>query len=180
MVGHSLERVRTPVLESQARPGDQVNDRSRDKHLARLRLVYDARREVHREPADIAAKELQLAGVEAAANLEIQASNGLRDRARTLNRARRSIERGQRPVASPLDQLPAEPFDLTMKEVVEVVEHVMPTSVAHFGSASRRADDVGKQHRCEDSIGLAGRTNAGQELLHLIEEAVGVPEKIVM
>src|SRR5262249_54092624 len=143
---HPLESVRTAILERDARTSDEVNDGSRDEHFAGTCLFHHARRQVHREATDVAAKQLELAGVEAAPHLEIQSSHGLGHGTRTLDRAGGSVERGERAVASSLDECSTESFDLVAHEGVEIVQDLVPAPVADLGGTLCRGHDIGEQH----------------------------------
>ena len=54
---------------------------------------------MHRHAPDVSRKELDLAGMQAAAHLEPAPGNGRGDRSRRANAARRAVEREQRAVA---------------------------------------------------------------------------------
>ena len=57
------------------------------------------------------------------------------------------------------------------------VEQLAPGAVADLGRALGRADDVREHHGGKDALGRAGGARAGDELLELVHERVGVVEE---
>jgi hypothetical protein len=55
---------------------------------------------------------------------------------------------------------------------------VAPRSVSERGGLLCRADDVGEHHRREHAIGLRSFTDAGEELLDLVEESLAVTDEV--
>src|SRR5215207_5435521 len=58
------------------------------------------------------------------------------------------------------------------------VEQITPSTFTHLGDASCRADDVGEQNGCQYPVGAGPRTNAGDELLDLVEHRVGISDPV--
>jgi hypothetical protein len=56
------------------------------------------------------------------------------------------------------------------------VEHFSPLAVAETRGSFGRTDDVGEEHRRQDSVGLRGMAGAGQELLDLVHHRVAVAD----
>jgi hypothetical protein len=54
-------------------------------------------------------------------------------------------------------------------------EQLVPAPIAQGCGAFGRADDVGEEDRREHPIRLRNRSRAGEELLDLVRDGVGVP-----
>ncbi|MGH2589771.1 MAG: hypothetical protein ACRDGW_03120, partial [Actinomycetota bacterium] len=61
-----------------------------------------------------------------------------------------------------------------------LVEEPRPALVAQPGGGLGRADDVGEQQRGQDPVDRRDRRRAGEELLDLVEEVVGVARPVGM
>ena len=70
--GTPLSSWRPRRVELEPRPGGQVLDGPRDPHLARAGETRDARADVHTDAADVVATSLQLAGVDAGPDLQVE------------------------------------------------------------------------------------------------------------
>src|SRR6185369_10707 len=94
--------------------------------------VADARGDVHGHPADVAADELALPGVQAGADLDAQAADRGDDGARAAQGVgRRALERGDVAVADGLDLAAAVALDLAADRAVVGGQQVAPAPVAH-------------------------------------------------
>ena len=56
----------------------------------------------------------------------------------------------------------------------ELLEERSPATVAHFQSQSRRADDIGKEHRGQGPVGYGRGSHPRDELLDLIQHGFGI------
>src|SRR5262249_26067496 len=121
------------------------------------------------QPADLLADDLALARVKPAAHLEIERPHFVPYPARAADRARGSVEGGKEAVAGRVDLASAESRQLASRRRVVLAQHVAPAPIAERERTFRRADDVGEQDRREHAIGF-GRTNAGEELLDLVDD----------
>jgi hypothetical protein len=97
-VGNALELVGAAVVEGEAGPGDQVLDRARAQHLPRLGLGEDAGRDMHGDPAEVVADQLDLAGVQASPDLEAVLGQLSPDGVGGPDGPGRAVEAGQEPV----------------------------------------------------------------------------------
>ena len=70
LAGHALQLVRSAIRELDAGAHDEVSDRARHEHLARLRLRGHARADVHGHAADVVVDQLALSGVDARADVD--------------------------------------------------------------------------------------------------------------
>src|SRR5579863_8940995 len=108
LVGDSLQSVWTTIYELDSGAGDEVADGAGYQHFVGIRRRCDPRADVYSDSAHVVADQLALAGMQSGAHLEAQRLHPLADCACTSDRARRTIERGQQPVASGVDFAPAE------------------------------------------------------------------------
>src|ERR671930_2095198 len=166
---HALQLVSAAVLELEPRPRDEVLDGARDEHLARPSLVGDAGSDVDGDPARLPAVELALAGMDARADVEAEVAEDAPDRARARDGARRAVEAREDAVACGVDLLPAEPGDLGPHGSVVACDQLAPRAVAELRRPLGRADDVGEQHRREDSLRLRQPAHAVHEPLRLAD-----------
>src|SRR5579872_2352591 len=54
------------------------------------------------------------------------------------------------------------------------VEKCAPRSITHCCGPLRRVDDVGKQDGGEHPLGVTGGPDSGQELLHFVDQTLGI------
>ena len=105
---------------------DEILDGARDEHLARLGERRDARAEVDGEALGAGVGELDLARVEAGADLEAEPAHRVADRAGTADRARRAVEGGEEAVAGEPHLLAAEPLQPVADDRVVLGEEGRP------------------------------------------------------
>ena len=65
-----LQRVQAAILEADTGPGYEVGNRARNQYFPRLRSRGNARPRVHGDAAHLFARKLDLAGMQAGANLD--------------------------------------------------------------------------------------------------------------
>jgi hypothetical protein len=107
LVGDSLQSVRTAIGELDSGTGYEVPDCAGHQHFVRVRSRCNPRADVYRDSAYVVADQLTFTGMQPGAHLEAQSLHSLADCARTSDRARRTVERGQQPVARGVDFAPA-------------------------------------------------------------------------
>ena len=127
-----------------------------------------------RNPADIVALDLDLAGMHAAPHIEVERARRVDDARAAADRARRSVEGREEPIAEGLDLPPAKARDLLAQQAVVLIEQLAPAAVAELSGPLGRADDVGEQDGREDAVGLGTGARAGEEVLDLVGEGVDV------
>src|SRR5262249_39540859 len=152
--GHAFERVLAAVGEVDPGADDEVLDGAGDEHLTRLRERADARADVDREPADVIADRLALAGVQAGAQLEPQSLQLVANRERAADRARRTVERREEAVAKRLHRPAAVTHELVATERVVALEQRAPGAVTEPSGGGSRADDVGEEDGRKHAVGL--------------------------
>src|SRR5260370_3014399 len=87
--------------EAQTGPGDQILDGSRYQHLARPGECRDARGDVNGDALHVVAGDLDLTGMEAAADFNVESTDRLDNGAGTTHGTCRGVERGEEPVPKP-------------------------------------------------------------------------------
>src|SRR6266404_9425572 len=86
------------LAEAETRPGDQILDGSRYQHLARPGECRDARGDVDGDALHVVAGDLDLASMEATADLNVERTDRLGNGVGTTHGACRAVERGEEPV----------------------------------------------------------------------------------
>src|SRR5438874_7283695 len=99
------------LTELDPRAGDQVGDRTGDENLAGRRGRRDARAGVHRDPADSALDQLDLAGMDTRTDLDPQLLQAIDDLERAADRAGGPVERREESVSGPVDLLSLKPVE---------------------------------------------------------------------
>src|SRR5207253_371218 len=119
----SFELALAAVVELEAGTGNEIGDRARHEDLPSAGASGDTLSDMHREPSDVGAPELDLARVKASAHLDRRCP---RDRRRAPDGAGGAVEHGEHPVARRLDDAPAEAAHLSVGEAVVLIEHGPP------------------------------------------------------
>jgi len=167
LLGHALQRVRTAVVELDARPDDEVPDGRGDKDLARVCKSRDAGSDMDGDAPDVGAIELDLARVETGSDVEPEVANGGADRLRAADRSRRAVEDRQQAIACRDDLASTEPVELLACDGVVPIEQLLPRVITERPGSFGGADDVREEHRREHSLGLGRWLGTGQKLLEL-------------
>ena len=128
-IGNAFQLVFAGVFEREARARDEVFDRRRDEHVARLGEPGDARSDVDGDPADRIAVELHLARVDPGPDLDTERLHRVGDRLRAADGARGAVERRQEAVAGGIDLTPSVPFELDPGFRVMLGEQLAPPAV---------------------------------------------------
>jgi hypothetical protein len=147
-----------------------------------VRALGHARGDVDRDAADIVAHHLDLAGVHAGADLEIERPHCPHDLLGTAHGARRAVEQRQEAVAGGLH------FAATMALQLGANSHVMrlqrrpPLAVAGRHRLFRRIDDVGEQHGRQHAVDLDGCRRGTHELADLVDDPIhiGRPGSVII
>src|SRR5829696_6146950 len=137
------------LLEVDPGADDELADRARDQDLAGAGERGHPRADVHRHAGHVAAHDLDLAGVDASANLDPQLSGAVAGLARAPDRARGPVEGGQEPVPERLYLVTlVGPQGLADDRVVRR-DQLAPAAIAERGGPVRRADDVCEEDRLQ-------------------------------
>ena len=122
-----------------------------------------------RDPADVIAADLALAGVQPGAHLDAERLHRVADRHRAADRPLRAVEHREEAVARRVHLAAPKASELRPDDGVVRIKQRMPVTVAHLRGPARRVHDVGEQHRGEHPIiGHVGLL-AGEELGDLLE-----------
>ena len=136
--GYALERLAPAVLELDPRAGDEVAHRPGHEDLLAVGQRRDARSDVDRDPREIVAAPLALAGVDAR-----RAPRGRGPprasamSSRAPDRARRAVERREEPVAGRLDLVAAVLRERLADRAVVLIEQLTPAPVAEARQRAR-------------------------------------------
>ena len=150
--GDTLELVLAPVFEIDARTGDEVNDRARDKDFVRFGEIADALGHVDRDSGEIVAAPFDLTAVQPGADIQPQRSDDFAYGRGAVDGSGRAIKGGQESVAGRLDLLTPEALELATHGVVVSVQDVPPAVVAEAGCLLCRANEVCEEHSSEHPV----------------------------
>src|ERR1700692_3589892 len=139
------------LAEAQTGPGDQILDGSRYQHLARPGARRDARGDVNGDALHIVAGDLDLAGMEATADFNVERTDRLDDGAGTTHGTCRAVERGENPVAKRSHFVAPEAREFPPHRRVMRFEQIAPALVAQLLRPCGRTHDVGKQYGRKDT-----------------------------
>src|SRR5829696_1681342 len=173
---YALERMRTALLEVDPGADDEFADGARDQDLAGAGERRHARADVHRHAGHVVAHDLDLAGVDARANLEPQLSGAVAGLARAPDRARRPVEGGEEAVPERLDLVTLECAQGLADDRVVRRDPIAPAAIPERGGAIRRAHDVGEEDRLQHPLRAVRAARAEQEVLDLIHERAYVAD----
>ena len=95
---NALEGVDTAVCEAQVGARDEILHGTRNQHLIRLRGSADSGPEVNGDAADLVSHHLTLSRVESGAERDPERGDRLASGASAADRARRTVEGGEKPV----------------------------------------------------------------------------------
>jgi len=137
------------IVEASARAGDELLDRARHHHLRGAGEGAHARADVHRDPAQRPVELLDLAGVDADADVDPDVLHGGGNRRRRAQRLGRLGEGGEEAVSFGALLAPAVTFQLLPDGGPEAREHDPPACVTELMGQCRRPHDVEEQHRHE-------------------------------
>src|SRR3954463_12818618 len=108
---------------------------------------------MNRDAADVLAHQLDLAGVESAADLESQRTDTVADRDRATDRSRGAVEGREESVAGRVDLPAAMALEPSSDERAICVQQVAPPGITDLGSLTRRLDDVVEEDCGEHAVG---------------------------
>jgi hypothetical protein len=147
-----LEIPFAPILELEPRPRDEVFHGGGHEDLRRPCHPADACADVDRDATDLPVDRLDLSGVHAGADLEIEGPNSVDDRLRAPHGASRAVERREEAVSRrvDLDAVVARQ-DRSDRGVVSL-DGLSPSTVAELDGLLRGPDDVREEHGREDPL----------------------------
>src|SRR6266536_2785276 len=178
----AFELVLPSIVELDVGPRHEVFDRARDQYLGGPGKVADTLADVHRDAADVIASNLDFARMQADPHLEMYGRGRIADRARTTDRACRSVERGEETIPDHLHFAATESCQLMTDGGIVCIEELCPPAITErrgqFGGAHHISEHDGR----ENAVGLGWYANAGEELPNLLDDGIGVasPRKVVL
>ena len=173
VAGHALERVGPRSSNRSPEPATRSLT-VLDTSTSPRRPARDARADVHGDAAELVADHLALARVQPGAD----SMPSRRTSSRTA-RAQRTARAGPSKAArkpSPAVSIsrPRKRSSSRRTSAVVRLEQLAPATVAELGRAFGGAHDVGEQHGRQHPVRLGAAAHAGEELLDLVEDRVGV------
>jgi len=168
--GHTLQLPARPGLRSRCRNRRPDRRPFRETRTSQLRQRSHSLTDVHGDTRDIGAAPLDLAGVQAGANFQIERPlkrHGWRRRTGSPVPGRRNVTRKPSPVG--LTFCPWKRFHLRSTTESWASRRFRQRLSAQLAHPLCRRHDVGEQHRCEDPVGLGGMADTSQELFDLLQ-----------
>src|ERR1700681_1713207 len=118
------------LVESQTRPGDQILDGSRYQNLAWSGERPDPRGDVDGDALYVVARDLDLAGMEATADLNVERTDRLGNRASATHGTCRTVEGSEKPVPKRFHFITAGAREFPAHRRVMRFEQIAPALVA--------------------------------------------------
>ena len=172
LIREPLQLVRPAIDEAELASREHVPNRGADEHLVRLGACHHASPEMYSDAGHPARVELDLASVNASANMEAECCHPFDRLARGAHRQRGCVEHGEEPVTGRVDLDAVVPVKDAPDLVVMPPEQRDPSRVADLLQAIRRSHHVGKQDRlhqarhvttpCYSPSTILARTTTGQ------------------
>jgi hypothetical protein len=169
--------MQATVRKLETRPDDEVFDRARHQHLARVRKGGNSGADVHGVSADVAVAKFDLACMQASPHFEPDGSQPIADGARAVDCPGRSVKGCQHAVPCAPDQSSSKLVYLTPNDAVVGVEETSPLMVAHPGGQLGGTNDVGEENSRQDPVELMWGADPGQKLLDFAEQIIRIAYK---
>src|SRR6266481_470376 len=158
------------LVEAQTRSGDQILDGSRHQHLARAGERRDARGDVDSDALHVVAGDLDLAGMEATADLNVERTDRLGNGAGTTHGTCRAVEGGEESVPKRSHFVAAEAREFPAHRRVMRFEQIAPALVAQLLRPRGRTHDVRKQYGRKDTVAFCRGDGSGQKFLDCVSD----------
>src|SRR5579863_571036 len=170
-----------PVEERNARSSHERRHRAGHQHLAGTGQGRHPGADVNGHPGYVVASDLDLTCVDTGPHVNVEGLQRLPDGHGALDRPTRTVEGGYEAVAHRLYLATPIPLELRAHALVVAIKEIPPPSVPEPRGPFGGADDVGEQHRGEDSLCSGSAPDAGDALLDLVEHLsrVADPEETV-
>src|SRR5262249_40359293 len=123
---------------------------------------------------ELVADDVAFARVQTDPEVHTDLPYGPEHRSRACDGRGRGVEGCEKAVARGIDLAPSVSAQLSAYPGVVHLEEIRPCTVAERAGSLRRADDVGEHDRGDDTARLGPAPAAGDELLHLVDDRVGV------
>src|SRR2546423_5517034 len=158
------------LVEAETRPGDQILDGSGYQHLAWLGERRDARGDVDGDALHVVAGDLNLAGMETTADLNVQGTDRLGNGAGATHATRRAVEGGEKPVPKRSHFVAAGTREFPPHHRVMRGEQIAPALVSQLLGPRGRTDDVGKQYGRKDTVAFCRRDGSSQKFFDCVTD----------
>src|SRR6266699_5802204 len=158
------------LVEAQTRSGDQILDGSRYQHLARPGERRHARGDVDGDTLHVVARDLDLASMEAAADLNVERTDRLGNGAGTTHGTCRAVERGEESVAKRSHFVAAEAREVPPHRRVMRLEQSAPALVDQVLRPRGRTHDIRKQYGRKDTVAFCRGDGSGQKFLDCVDD----------
>src|SRR6266508_929190 len=162
-----LQLVEPTVVGRHPRACDEIFDGARDENLTGVCLRRDSCSDRNGNSARFFPHQLALAGVKTSTDRKHERAHVLYQCSRTLDRTPRPIEGSEKAIPGSVDFRAVELPEPAANESVMLLEKRTPRRVPELSRTFCGADNVGKQHRCENSIWLLRPADARKEPLIL-------------
>src|SRR3990170_4996638 len=176
LLGHALERLDAAVGKGDVEAGREGLDGLGGDHLAGPGLGHEPRGDVHGDAAYLTPAQLDLAGVDARADLDAGLAQHVADLEGAADGAPWPVERRQDAVAGGAVKAATVQGHALADDLVVLVEDLTPAAVAEPCGEVGRPDHVRDQDGRERAVDLGSAPGAGDELLDLVDQAVHVAE----
>ena len=140
-----FEGVHPPICKTKPRTGHQLAHRAGHQDFPWRRQVHDPRCYVNGDATDISSVPLDLAGMNACANLEAQLLNHVPDGPSTADRSSRAAEYREEPVPSGGDLATLKPVNFAAGASVVFGEKFAPGVIPEFDRSLSGTNDVGEE-----------------------------------
>src|SRR5262249_50924056 len=163
-IRNSPEFVAAAVDKFVRRADEDVAQRTRDQHLTGTCAGHHSGAHVNAHASDSAIlASLRFTKVDADADLDAHLAPGVLKSQRAFDSATRTLEPGQRAIASMVRDATTEQTHVFSQDVVVTIQESAPRGISQLGGTFGRVDDVGKEQRHDDSLRFAAAPNAGHE-----------------
>lgn len=149
--GQALQFVKTSVTELKAGSSDQISQGARHEYLACLRRGHHTAGDVNRDSLQLLLSGLGLTRMQADTDRETELSDRRHDRLSSMKRLRWLLERREESIPSRVNLSAMEPAKLSANRGVVGNQQLLPLPIPEFHGKIRRPDDVGKEHRGDES-----------------------------
>jgi len=148
-------------IEAETGAGKQILDSSRYEHLIGARKRRDARGDA----LHVIVGDLDLAGMEAVADLDVEWTDRLGNGASATHCPRRAVECGEKPVPKRFDFTSPVTRDFPPDRGVMSGEQVVPALVTQLFGSRGRAHDVREENGRKNAVAFCRGDGSGEKLL---------------
>src|SRR6266403_2323451 len=134
---------------------------------------------MNRDALHVVAGDLDLAGMEATADSNVESTDRLCNRAGTTHGPGRAVKRGEKSVPKRPHFVAAEAREFPPHRSVMRLEQIAPALVAQLLGPCGRTHDVCKQYGRKDTVALCRGDRSGQEFLDCVNDLVVDKEEMI-